>query len=130
MDNEYDGTQRSDRLLDTPFLNGDKNSNFLNNLFHPPPTIRPQCTENTFLLDSNNIQLDNLRTTSMERLCMPPITTSFSCPILCPDQYIHLWPIASFIRTRGILAVLPLPMQCKPEKLQKSVLYNIENEIK
>ena len=32
MDNEYDGTQRSDRLLDTPFLNGDKNSNFLNNL--------------------------------------------------------------------------------------------------
>ena len=117
MDNEYDGTQRSDRLLDTPFLNGDKNSNFLNNLFHPPPTIRPQCTENTFLLDSNNIQLDNLRTTSMERLCMPPITTSFSCPILCPDQFIHLWscnlgekngaPIASFIRTRGILAVLP-----------------------
>ena len=55
MDNKYDGTQRSDRLLDTPFLNGDKNSNFLNNLFHPPPTIRPQCTENTFLLDSNNI---------------------------------------------------------------------------
>ena len=67
MYNEYDGTQRSDRLLDTPFLNGDKNSYFLNNLRTSSSdyftSMHGICLNQSTVASANTLPKRDIRTT-------------------------------------------------------------------